>query len=327
MKQELATAPLRVLLVEDEALLANAQIAALRNRGHVVDHARCAMEALQLPAHDVAVCDVNLPIISGFDLVAALRKRGDDCGVVFSSGAATAEDFRRALQLGAHDFLSKPYPIDDLHVAVEAAAQARERTYACHATFDRRQPATEQGAHDLLIDLTAWLLRRHHGPAARLRAVTACAQLLGATDRAADLGDLHVRARDLDESLQVTIEQPEPSVASSAHDATDQLSSALARARALAEELTVEAQGSRSRAHFVFRFAPTSFQEESDGEHGDVDYLSSEATQRLVLRVQRRVDMDLSATVAPLVGRLLTAAAPSILPGAFPGTLLAGVDR
>ncbi len=117
-----------ILLIEDDAALARGLVDNLRFEGHAVKHAGSAEDGLaQLSKSrpDLIVLDLMLPGISGFDF---LRKTGDskDRPPVLVLSARDAEvDIVRALDLGAADYLRKPFALAELLARVRARLRER----------------------------------------------------------------------------------------------------------------------------------------------------------------------------------------------------------
>ena len=110
-------APVKVLLVEDSESLQRSLGIGLVNSGFVLDRARDGYEArafLDAGGHDVVVLDLMIPGIDGFELLARMRRRGDATPVLVLSARDRVEDRVRGLDLGADDYLVKPFAFDEL---------------------------------------------------------------------------------------------------------------------------------------------------------------------------------------------------------------------
>ncbi len=106
-----------VLIAEDETTLRELVARALRDEGCDVtstgDGAR-ALEYLETQAFDVLVTDIRLPGTSGMDLLAAARRQGRDTAVILITAYASVEQAVAALKEGAHQYIRKPFEIDEL---------------------------------------------------------------------------------------------------------------------------------------------------------------------------------------------------------------------
>ena len=114
---------MRVLVVEDERLLADAIAEGLRRRSMAVDVAYdggAAVDRLTVNDHDVFVLDRDLPVVSGDDVCRTVVEAGLDTRILMLT-AATAVTHRVAgLGLGADDYLTKPFAFAELTARVQA---------------------------------------------------------------------------------------------------------------------------------------------------------------------------------------------------------------
>jgi two-component system, OmpR family, KDP operon response regulator KdpE len=137
--------PATVLLVEDDPNLARALAVALKSAGYRPILARNAAEGLRWFAHhapDIVLLDLGLPDRDGLDVIKDLRRRGTTPIIVLSARSAEAMKVA-ALDLGADDYVAKPFGLDEL--------LARMRTGLRHGVQARgSEPLVRTG--DLVID-------------------------------------------------------------------------------------------------------------------------------------------------------------------------------
>ena len=117
---------LQVLLVEDDAVLADGLMRALQAQGMQVSLARDGLSADQLlqgSAPEVAVLDIGLPGIDGFEVVRRLRARGAATPVLLLTARDAVEDRVRGLETGADDYLVKPFATAELIARIRALAR------------------------------------------------------------------------------------------------------------------------------------------------------------------------------------------------------------
>ena len=108
---------MRLLLVEDSHTLQRSLSAGLSHSGYSVDQAFDGEEAAQhlLSTHyDVIVLDIMIPKSDGLTLLKQLRQRGDKTFVLILSARDTAEDRIKGLDIGADDYLVKPFSFEEL---------------------------------------------------------------------------------------------------------------------------------------------------------------------------------------------------------------------
>jgi two-component system OmpR family response regulator len=121
---------LHILLVEDDTVLADGLLRALNAQDmtvHLVRDGLAADTALQraesAPTFDVAVLDIGLPGIDGFEVVRRLRARGAAIPVLLLTARDAVEDRVRGLETGADDYLVKPFATAELIARIRALAR------------------------------------------------------------------------------------------------------------------------------------------------------------------------------------------------------------
>ncbi len=114
---------MRILIVEDELPVARQIAAALTEDGHdqkTVHSGEAALEELGKRPFDLIVLDVRLPGIDGFELLGRLREQHLASRVLLLTGRSAVEDRVTGLQLGADDYLPKPFAMRELVARVRA---------------------------------------------------------------------------------------------------------------------------------------------------------------------------------------------------------------
>lgn len=117
---------MRVLVVEDERLLADAVGDGLRRLSMAVDvcyDGEQALDRIGVHAYDVIVLDRDLPLVHGDDVCAAVIKAGGEARVLMVTAAAEVEDRVAGLGSGADDYLTKPFAFAELVARVQALAR------------------------------------------------------------------------------------------------------------------------------------------------------------------------------------------------------------
>jgi two-component system copper resistance phosphate regulon response regulator CusR len=107
----------RILVIEDEKKTAAYLRKGLEENGFVVDVAGAGDEGLQLiraAVHDLIVLDVMLPGLDGWSVVAAIRQEGRQTPVLFLTARDAVDDRVKGLELGADDYLVKPFAFTEL---------------------------------------------------------------------------------------------------------------------------------------------------------------------------------------------------------------------
>ena len=114
---------MRILVVEDDALLGDAVQAGLQQDGHAIDWVRDGLQAdhaLATEAYAAVVLDLGLPGLSGLDVLQRLRQRQSTLPVLILTARDTVEDRIQGLDQGADDYLVKPFDMGELFARLRA---------------------------------------------------------------------------------------------------------------------------------------------------------------------------------------------------------------
>ncbi len=136
---------MRIAIVEDNGTLANAIAYRLRDRGHAADIISDGDEADAFLAHegaDLVILDIGLPGKSGLEVLKALRQRGDGAPVILLTARGETMDRVAGLDMGADDYLVKPFDMDELDARIRALSRRKNLDYGAREAigalvFDR----------------------------------------------------------------------------------------------------------------------------------------------------------------------------------------------
>ena len=119
---------MKILLIEDEAKIAEFVIKGLQQAGYQVDHVGDGASGLALileGQHDLVILDVMLPKLNGFDLLRQLREEGNTMPVIILSAKVDLPDRLLGFEIGADDYLPKPFFVEELVARIKAMMQRR----------------------------------------------------------------------------------------------------------------------------------------------------------------------------------------------------------
>lgn len=160
----------KLFYVEDDEALSFVTVDNLEIAGYDVTAIADGTEAIkQVKAgaeFDLAILDVMLPGVDGFQIAGAIRERDAEVPVLFLSAKSLKEDRLRGLRIGADDYLTKPFSIEELVLKVEVFLRRRHlaerppeelavgRFLVDMANLELRDTAADDGADDAVRRLT-----------------------------------------------------------------------------------------------------------------------------------------------------------------------------
>jgi DNA-binding response OmpR family regulator len=119
---------MNVLIVEDEKSLSHEMEIFLTKQGYNCDVAfngKSASEKIFVNAYDFILLDIGLPDYSGFDLLHEARLANRDAAFIILTARSETDDKIRGLDLGADDYLAKPFSLMELHARMQAITRRR----------------------------------------------------------------------------------------------------------------------------------------------------------------------------------------------------------
>ncbi|MEP7382290.1 MAG: response regulator transcription factor [Gemmatimonadota bacterium] len=150
---------MRVLLVEDDPALRDFLVRVIRDASWAVDavgDGKGALDALAGAEYDLAVLDVGLPDMDGFDLCRALRANGDRTPVLILTARQSVNDRVYGLDAGADDYLAKPFDVVELMARLRALARRPANVLepvlsVADLTLDPAQHIVQRGGTPLVL--------------------------------------------------------------------------------------------------------------------------------------------------------------------------------
>lgn len=117
---------MKLLVIEDDAALQELMVKALRQQGFVAESAMDfneAIDRLGAYSYDCALIDINLPGGSGLDILEHIRKSSMKMDVIIISARDSIDDKVKGLELGADDYLAKPFHVAELMARIRSVAR------------------------------------------------------------------------------------------------------------------------------------------------------------------------------------------------------------
>lgn len=121
----------KILYVEDDEALSYVTRENLELRGFEVDYSENGEDALEksLQNHyDICLLDVMLPKLDGYTLATKIREKNDDVPIIFLTAKSAKEDKIQGLKLGADDYITKPFSIEELVLKIEVFLRRSQKS-------------------------------------------------------------------------------------------------------------------------------------------------------------------------------------------------------
>ena len=144
---------MRVLLVEDDSELAAALVDTLARTGHAVDtvsEGTQALAAIATQEYDVVLLDIGLPRMDGFEVLKRLRSGGKALPVLILTARDELDDRLRGLNLGADDYLAKPFEPAELEARMRAVVRRAHGHAAARIVIGRL--ALDSASREVRVD-------------------------------------------------------------------------------------------------------------------------------------------------------------------------------
>lgn len=153
---------MRILLIEDEQLLREQLVEQLKNEKFTVDIAEDGEEGLyqaeEYP-YDLAIVDLGLPKLDGLQVIERIREQGIQYPILILTARSQWQEKVKGLELGADDYLTKPFQFDELLARVKALLRRSVGFASSVISFGPISLNINQNAvslNDDLVDLTAY---------------------------------------------------------------------------------------------------------------------------------------------------------------------------
>jgi two-component system OmpR family response regulator len=151
----------RILIAEDDSILADGLVRSLRQSGYAVDHVKSGIDAdnaLAVQVYDLLILDLGLPRLPGLEILRRLRARNSALPVLILTAADSIEDRVKGLDLGADDYMAKPFALTELEARVRALTRRGAGggpTVVRHGALAFDQVGRTATIDDQVVDLSA----------------------------------------------------------------------------------------------------------------------------------------------------------------------------
>lgn len=152
---------MRLLLAEDDQFLADGLYIVLRDNGYAIDvvsNGDDADAALTDGPYDLVILDLGLPQLDGLDVLKRMRARGQTLPVIILTARDGLQDRVNGLDLGANDYITKPFAVPELEARVRALLRKEQWANLSEVSFGvlRFNTATREAAiENAILDLSA----------------------------------------------------------------------------------------------------------------------------------------------------------------------------
>ncbi len=129
----------KILLLEDDEVLAETLVELLEGEGFTVEHVsdgEMALDATFVKNYSLLLLDVNVPFINGFELLKSLRDSGDMTPAIFITALTDVASLSHGFDVGADDYIKKPFDFDELLVRIHALLRKSYHTYSNEIRVD-----------------------------------------------------------------------------------------------------------------------------------------------------------------------------------------------
>ncbi len=152
---------MRILIAEDDSILADGLVRSLRQSAYAVDHVKSGVEAdtaLSMQTFDLLILDLGLPRMPGLEVLRRLRARNSSMPVLILTAADSVDERVKGLDLGADDYMAKPFALNELEARVRALTRRGAGggpTVVKHGSLSFDQVGRIAYVNDQVIDLSA----------------------------------------------------------------------------------------------------------------------------------------------------------------------------
>ncbi len=129
----------KILLLEDDEVLSETLVELLEGEGFKVTHVtdgEMALDSTFVKTFDLFLFDVNVPFLDGFELLKSLRETEDRTPTIFITSLSDIASLSKGFDVGADDYIKKPFDFDELVVRINALLKKAYNTYSDEIVVD-----------------------------------------------------------------------------------------------------------------------------------------------------------------------------------------------
>ncbi len=129
----------KILLLEDDEVLAETLVELLESEGFELTHVvngEIAIDITFVKKFDLFLFDVNVPLLDGFELLKSLRDSSDMTPTIFLTALSDVASLAKGFDVGADDYIKKPFDFDELLIRINALLRKSYHTYANEIKVD-----------------------------------------------------------------------------------------------------------------------------------------------------------------------------------------------
>lgn len=150
-EQKKSSSDFHILVVEDDSAMRELLVESLNDEGYLTSNASNGREGVAVVRDqhvDLVITDLRMPDLDGLDMVRELRTLDSHPDVITITAFGTIDTAIKAMKLGAFDYITKPFEIDQLLISVERAL--RDRNLRCEVTRLRQEVASRYGFGNII---------------------------------------------------------------------------------------------------------------------------------------------------------------------------------
>ena len=144
-----------IMIIDDEAGMRDLLSDALKLAGFetvTAPDAMAALTALRGAKPDLLIVDINMPMMDGFEFIERIRSNGDNTPALMLSARGDRADITRGLTIGADDYVTKPFGLEELVLRIKAILLRSQFTMSESATLSSGPITLDSDSHEVTFN-------------------------------------------------------------------------------------------------------------------------------------------------------------------------------